>query len=305
VFLLSYKKILPNQNIRFKILSLIKYLPDALVISIQYWLKLSRIPNIKNPKRFSEKLQWYKLYYRNSLFTECADKYSVRNYVKSKGLEITLNSLIGVYDTFNDIEFEKLPEKFVMKTTNGSGTNILCKDKSEFDVIDAKRKIEKWLRRDIYASGREWSYKNIKPRIIIENFLEDKTNQYEDLNDYKFFCFNGKIEFIVLDVDRQIAHKRNVYDANWNYINVSTDYPNFKDVVTKPNEFDEMSNIAYKLSDGIPFVRVDLYLVNSKIFFGELTFYPWTGYVNFTPDKFDYELGDKFILPTKYSEKKI
>lgn len=294
---MNYKKIIKSQEIRFKILSFLSFIPDLFMVKFQYRVKLGRRLNLKNPKRYTEKLQWYKLYYKNPLMSQCADKYEVREYIRSKGLEDILNKLYYVYDSIEDIDMDKLPNKFVMKTTNGSGTNILCQEKANVNVGEMKSKLSKWLKRNYYSAGREWAYKNIIPRIIVEEFLEDETNKFDGINDYKFICFNGKVEYIVLDVDRQIDHKRNVYDRDWNFIDVETDHKNFGDCISKPEALGEMLNIAEKLAEDFPSVRVDLYWVKNKIYFGELTFYPWTGYVPFNPDEFDFILGDKFILP--------
>lgn len=293
----TYKKIIRSQKLRFKILNSLKKIPDKRMIEMQYRIKLGRKLNINNPKRFTEKLQWYKLYYRNSVMTQCADKYSVREYIISKGLEHTLTKLYAVYDKPEEIEISNLPDKFIMKTTNGSGTNYICTEKSNFNLAIVKNEISNWLQRDIYASGREWCYKDIQPRIIVEELLEDHENRFNGINDYKFLCFNGAVEYVVVDVDRQTEHKRNIYDMDWNFIEVSTDHPNIKGKVEKPAGFNEMLKVAQILCKDFPFVRVDLYWVNGKVYFGELTFYPWTGYVQFFPDKFDYVLGDKFILP--------
>lgn len=294
---MNYKKIIRNQDLRFKILHLLRFIPDKVMVSIQYRIKLGRYPNIKNLQRYTEKLQWYKLYYRTELMTQCADKYLVRKYVESKGLGNTLNKLYAVYDSVDEIDIALLPDKFVMKTTNGSGTNYFCTDKSKLDLDIIKKEFSKWLKRDIYSSGREWSYKNIKPRIIVEELLEDGSNTFSGINDYKFLCFNGKPKYVVFDVDRYVEHKRNIYDIDWNFLDVSTDCPNLGDVVEKPEGFEEMVNIANILCEDFPCVRVDLYLVNHRVYFGELTFYPWTGYVQFEPDEFDYELGKEFKLP--------
>jgi TupA-like ATPgrasp len=296
---LNYKKLVRNQEMRFKILHILRFLSDEFMVKLQYKIKLGRKLNLKNPRRFTEKLQWYKLYYRTPLMTKCADKYGVRDYIISKKLGGILNNLYGVYNSIEEINPDSLPKRFVMKTTNGSGTNYFCEDKSGFSIEDVKKSLGDWMNRDIYSSGREWSYKNIVPKIIVEEYLEDKENNFDGINDYKFMCFNGKAKFIVLDVDRHIDHKRNIYDANWKFIDVNTDYPNFGDCVPKPEGFDEMLKIANILSADFPFVRVDLYWVNSKVYFGELTFYPWTGYVNFTPDEFDYILGEQFELPER------
>lgn len=296
---MDYKKIIKDQETRFKVLHLLRFVPDQLIIKLQYWIKMGRKLNLKNPQRYSEKLQWYKLYYRTPLMTQCTDKYSVRKYIKSKGLESILNKLYAVYDSVDEIKFDLLPQKFVMKTTNGSGANIFCEDKSQFSLDDAKQSLDDWIRRDNYSYGREWSYKGVVPRIIVEEYLEDKNNPFDGINDYKFICFNGEAKYIVLDVDRYIEHKRNIYDTDWNYIDVSTDHPNFGDCVPKPDGLDEMLRVANMLAEDFPCVRVDLYWVNGKVYFGELTFYPWTGYVQFEPDEFDFILGEKFILPIR------
>ncbi|WP_339243311.1 ATP-grasp fold amidoligase family protein [Paenibacillus sp. FSL F4-0243] len=294
---MDYKKIIKSQEARIKILHLLRKVPDSTMIKLQYKMKMRRKLNLKNPIRYTEKLQWYKLNYRNPLMTQCADKYSVREYIESKGLNHILNKVYAIYNTVDEINIDTLPQKFVMKTTNGSGTNFFCKDKTTFLLEDTKRSLTKWMKRDNFSSGREWSYKNIVPRIIVEEYLEEENNFFDGINDYKFLCFNGKAEYVVLDVDRQVNHKRNIYDINWKYIDVNTDHASFGDSVPKPEGLDEMLRIANILAVDFPCVRVDLYWVNGRVYFGELTFYPWTGYVSFTPDKFDYELGEKFILP--------
>lgn len=294
---MDYKKFIRNQEMRFKILHLLRLVPDEVMVKLQYKIKLGRNLDFRNPRRFTEKLQWYKLHYRTSLMTQCADKHNVREYVNSKGLSHTLNKLIAVYESVEDIDLSTLPEKFVMKTTNGSGTNYFCTNKSNFPIQEVKISLKNWLDRNIYASGREWAYKDLTPKIIVEELLEDKENKFDGINDYKFLCFNGKAKYIVFDVDRHIGHKRNIYDTDWNFINVTTDYPNIQDNIAKPEGLDEMLNIANKLAEDFPFVRVDLYWVNGKVYFGELTFYPWTGYVQFNPDEFDFELGKEFYLP--------
>lgn len=295
---LDYRKIIKNKELRFKILHYLRFIPDTWMLKFQYKIKMGRDLNLKEPQRWTEKLQWYKIYYRTSLMTKCADKYEVRDYIKSKGLEEILVMLFACYDDSNKINLDALPEKFVIKTTNGSGTNILCKDKSQLHLEKVKQSLITWMDRDNYSVGREWSYKEIVPKIIVEEYLEDKSNPFDGINDYKFICFNGKAKYIVFDVDRHINHKRNIYDTDWNFIDVSTDYSNFGDSVPRPDGLDEMLRVANILAEDFPFVRVDLYWVNGKVYFGELTFYPWTGYVQFDPDQFDYKLGEEFILPS-------
>ena len=297
----NYKKIIPSQKNRLRILNILKFIPDSLMIRIQYWIKLKSKLNLNNPQRFTEKLQWYKIFYQKSLMQKCSDKFQVREYVKSKGLKHILNDLYGVYKNPNEVPFNDLPKKCIIKTTNSSGTNIFFNDK--IDTVNIKNKLNLWMKQNLYISGREWCYKEHEPKIIVEKLLEDKNNSFHGISDYKFFCFQGKAQYIVLDVDRFVRHRRNFYDIDWNYLDISSDHPNFGDTITKPNQLDNMIEIANTLSADFPFVRVDLYLVESKIIFGELTFYPWSGYVAFNPDNFDFILGEKFILPIKPKRK--
>jgi len=292
----DYKKLVRNQDIRFWLLRMVKAIPDKIIVKWQYKLKLGRRPNLMNPIRYTEKIQCYKLYYRNDFLTLCADKYRVREYLKSKGYEHILVPLIGVYDKVEEIPFCELPNMFVIKTTHGSGTNIFCRDKESFDFIKAKYLLKKWLKRDYFAAGREWAYKNIIPRIIIEKLLIPENEESSFPHDYKFLCFNGEVKYIVVDKDRFKSHKRNIYTPEWGFLDISTDHPNCGDTIPKPDNLDEMKAIATTLSQGFPHVRVDLYSVNKAVYFGEMTFYPLTGYVQFEPDEFDKELGAVFCL---------
>lgn len=294
----NYKSIITNQETRLKMLKFLKFIPDELMIKIQYRIKLGRKLNLKTPERFTEKLQWYKINYKDDLLTIGADKYRVRDYVKSKGLESILNKLYGVYEKPEEITLNDLPEKFVMKTNNGSGTNYLCEDKKKFDIDRIKKELSIWIERDVFAAGREWSYKNIQPKIIVEELLEDNQNNFDGISDYKFLCFNGEPKYIIFDVDRFSDHKRNIYDLDWNLLDISSDKNNIQREISKPKGLDKLIEIAKILSEDFPFVRVDLYYVNNQVYFGELTFYPWTGYVQFNPDEFDFELGNYFNLPT-------
>lgn len=293
---MNYKRIIKNKEVRLGVLKKLKFIPDLWMIRLQYWIQLNRHVNLKNPQRYTEKLQWYKLHYRNPLMKQCADKYGVRDYIKFRGLGDILKENYGVYDSFKDIDFEKLPNKFVLKTTNGSGTNIFCEDKEHFDFKKAEKLLSNWLKRDYYALGREWAYKGIKPRIIAEEYLEDREGAYSGINDYKFVCFNGEPYYIAFDVDRFKDHKSNVYDVNWNFIDASVTYPNMGDVAPKPEGLDELVRVAKILSRDFPNVRVDLYWVNGKVYFGELTFYSGSGYLEFEPDDFDYEVGSHMCL---------
>lgn len=291
---MNYKKIIKNQSLRFKILKFLSFMPDKTMVKLQYKIKTKRKLNLKKPERYTEKIQWYKLNYRNPIIKQCVDKYAVREYVKKKGLENILNKLYAVYDNVEDFNFELLPQKFVVKTTNSSGTNVFCKNKDNIRKEDIIEKLNGFLKtKDIHA-GREWAYYGIKTKIIVEEFLEDDND--EGIADYKFLCFNGNPEYIVYDVDRFKNHKRNFYDIDWNYLDVSSDCPNFGNTVERPEKLEEMIKIAQILSEDFPAVRVDLYCVKNKVYFGELTFYPWSGYVDFQPDEFDFTLGKKFEI---------
>ena len=292
-----YKKLIPSQNARFAILRMLKFIPDRSMLKLQYRIKLGRGLNLKDPKRYTEKLQWYKMNYRDPVMMQCVDKYGVREYISSKGLDGILNTLYQVVDRAEDIDFEALPEKFIIKTTNGSGTNIICRDKSALDVEKTKKTLADFLAMAEASAGREWAYDGSSKKIIVEELLEDPTNADLGVSDYKFLCFGGEPKYIVYDKDRFSEHKRNFYDTQWNYREINSDVDCFGDVVEKPKNLDAMLDIARKLSADFPAVRVDLYNIDGKIYFGELTFYPWSGYVQFTPDEFDFELGDYFTLP--------
>lgn len=296
----EYKKVFRSAKLRYAILSMLRFVPDKLMIKFEYKIKMGKKLDLKNPKTYTEKLQWYKLYYRNPLMTKCADKHLVREYLAERGYGDLSCKEYGVYDRVEDINFDELPNQFVIKTTNASGTNIICKDKNQFNSDEAIVKIKEWLKRDFYGLGREWAYKDIVPKILIEEYLEDSENKYDGINDYKFLCFGGKVHYVVFDADRYVEHKRSIYDADWNYVDVGTDCKKLGDVVPKPEGFDQMKKIAEDLSKDFPCVRVDLYWVNHRAYFGELTFYPWTGYVVFDPVDFDLTLGEKFVLPDKF-----
>lgn len=295
---MNYKKIINSRELRIKILNLLSFVPDKLMIKLQYYIKLNRKLNLDKPTRFTEKIQWYKINYQLPVLKQCVDKYSVRDFIRHKGLDHTLNNLYGVYSNYKDIEVNGLPDRFVIKSTNGGGGNniIFCDDKNNFDLQSLEITFKSWLKTKKKSGGREWAYYGLKPKLIIEEYLVDEVNPKEGIKDYKFFCFNGEVKYIVVDIDRYTKHKRNFYDVNWNYLDVSSDCPNSGDVLAKPEGLSEMIEVATILSEDFPFVRVDLYYVNKKVIFGELTFYPWSGYVEFKPDKFDFLLGEEFNI---------
>lgn len=302
---MNYKKIFKSQKFRFAVLRFFSFVSDKTMLKWQYKLKLNRCLNWQNPTRFTELLQIYKARYRNPIMQKCVDKLAVREYVKEKGCSDILNELLGVFDDAKQIDFTKLPNKFIIKTTNGSGgENILiCRDKSRLKKEDFIDKVNGWLKLKTINAGREWAYDGIKePKIIIEELLEDDSNLDGGIDDYKILCFNGEPKIVIFDCDRYIGHKRNFYDTEWNLLDVSSDCPNKQEAIAPPQNLAKMLSIAKVLSSDFPFVRVDLYNIKGMIYFGELTFYPWSGYVQFTPDAFDCQLGsyiDKDLLVSR------
>ena len=294
---MDYKKIIKTPAARNAILNALRFIPDNIMLKLQYKIKTGRNLNLKNPLRYTEKLQWYKLNYRNPVMHQCVDKYKVRDYVESKGLGKILVGMIAHYDDIDQVNWDELPQQFVMKTTNGGGglNVVVCQDKSKLNIAELREKLKckKFRSR---SGGREWAYYGLEPGIIVEELLINEQNPEAGVNDYKIFCYDGKPKYIIVDVDRYIGHKRNFYDMNWNNLYITSDCPAADGDVEKPENLDEMMEIASKLSEDFPYVRVDLYNVSGKIYFGELTFYPWSGYVQFEPDSFDYELGKEFIL---------
>jgi hypothetical protein len=274
-------------------------LPDEIAIRLTYLLKTKQMLNLKNPKTFNEKMQWLKLYYHNPLLTQLADKYAVREYVKAKIGEQYLTKLYGVWHSSNDIVFSELPNEFVLKATHASGTNILCRDKSKLDWSDCCEEMTKWMYFNFYITGREWCYKNIRPRIICEEYLKDK--YYIVPPDYKIHCFNGNPVFIQLISGRYQVTVEAFYSIDWNMMPFTLTYPVDKEVKQKPKVLDQMVSVAKQLSQGLPYVRVDLYLIDDvRIVFGETTIYPASGYDQFSPSEWKDKLGDLLSLPQKW-----
>ncbi len=302
--MVDYKKIIKSRDIRLKILRLLSFVPDNPMLRIQYFVKTGRILHLKHPKRYTEKLQWYKLYYHNPLMVRCVDKYDVRSYVKRLGLNCILNECYGVYERAEDVDFNELPNKFVIKDTLGGGGNsvIICKDKSSFDISECRKKMNKWVHeKKVKSGGREWPYYCGKQnRIIVEKFID-----CNDLIDYKMFCFNGKYVFMEVLADRTlgVTVKEAIYNRSFKKLNVVELCEEFLERdIPKPKNYDKMIEIAERLANPFPMVRVDLYNIHGKIIFGELTFFDASGYTGFSPDSFDYWAGNKFILPQKEVE---
>lgn len=269
---------------------------DATFLRIKYRLKVGKKLNLNNPHSYNEKLQWLKINYRRPEYTTMVDKYLAKEYVAEIiGKEYIIPTL-GVWDKFEDINFEKLPDQFVLKCTHDSGGLVICKDKSKLDIKSAKKIINRSLRINFYLEGREYPYKNVKPRIIAEKYLVDESGT--ELKDYKFFCFNGKAKCIQLDFGRYSDHKRNLYSLDWTPLHFSFGYPSDYSVIfNRPQNLEQMIKIAEKLSEGIPHIRVDLYNINGEIYFGELTFFHGSGLEKFDPEDWGEKFGSWLALP--------
>ena len=284
---------------RFIIQDLSRVIPDKMYLKLLYKKCTKSKLNLDNPQTFNEKLQWLKLNNKKYEYTKMVDKYEVKKYVASIIGEEYIIPTIGVYDKFKDIDFDKLPNQFVLKCTHDSGGVAICEDKNKFDKIKARKILNFSLRRNYFYYSREYPYKNLKRRIIAEKYMKDEISG--DLRDYKLFCFNGECKLIQVDFDRFTNHRRNLYDTDWNLIEgLSIKYPSDKNtIIEKPSNLDEMLEIARKLSKDIPFVRVDLYLINGRIYFGELTFFHGGGYEKFTPEEWNRKLGDMIKIDKK------
>lgn len=278
------------------------YCPDKLYLKWHFKVMTGRKLNLKNPVLFQEKLQWLKYYYRNPLYTQLVDKYNVRSWVAEKIGEEYLVPLYGVYENFDEIDFDTLPNEFVLKCTHDSGSVVICKDKQTFDVQSAQKVLEEGLARKQFYLSREWPYKNVKPRMICEKYLRD--DNMENAPDYKFFCFDGEVKCFLVNSGRnsEAGLKTNYYTPNWDYIPMREDkYPNNPLKDNCPKNFQEMMNLAKILSEGMPHVRVDFNYVNDKIYFGEMTFFHGGGRLMFEPESYNELFGSWLTLPEKMS----
>ena len=273
---------------------ILRFVPDKLFLKIVFRIKIGKKLNLINPKTFNEKLQWLKLYDRNVKYTDMADKYKVRKYVKKVIGEEYLIPLIGVYNDFDEIDFDKLPNQFVIKCNHDSGSVIVCKDKEKFDKSTARKKIKRAMKYNYYYTGREWQYKNIERKIIIEKYMSEIGN---DIKDYKFFIFNGKFSHLLICSERFSNVKFTFFDKNGNFMDVCQGGSKNDKNVEKPKNYEKMIELAERLAKGTYQLRVDFYEINNKIYFGELTFFDSSGFDKFDPDYWDEEIGKWLKLP--------
>lgn len=270
---------------------------DESFLKLRYWCRFSKRLNLKNPKAYTEKLQWMKLYDRNPEYIKMVDKYEAKKYVADRIGEEHIIKTLGVWDRVEDIDYSMLPNQFVLKCTHDSGGIVICKDKRKLNVEEANRKLKKGLEADYYAQNREWPYKGVKRRIIAEEYMVDESGT--ELKDYKIFCFNGEPKALFVGSNRGVDTRFDFFDMEYNHLPIINGHPVADSTPAKPKGFDEMKELAKKLSAGIPHVRVDFYDVNGKVYFGELTFCHWSGFTPFEPEEWDYKFGEWLELPVK------
>lgn len=296
------KALITDKDFRFVYLSRKEFynnMPDEEFLKRKYKILMHHDLNLDNPVFFNEKLQWLKLYYKKPEFVTLVDKVAAKDYIADKiGAEHIIPTL-GVYDRFEDIDFDKLPDKFVIKCTHDSASTLVCSDKNTFDRKHAKKLITKCLKKHYHMLGREWPYGQVQPRIIIEQFMVDESGT--ELKDYKFFCFDGVVKCASVDFNRFTGHRANFYSPEFKLLDIGKKgcRPDPDHKFDKPSNWDEMVQIAKELSTGFPFLRVDLYSINGKTYFGELTLFPASGFSPFLNDDQDKLFGSWITLPEK------
>lgn len=281
------------------------FLPSGIYAHFLYEYFTGKKLNLNNPTEFNEKIQWYKVFYRRKILNQLVDKYEVRSYVEEKIGKEYLNEMYGVYYKPSEVDFNKLPNKFVIKGIHASSYNLIVEDKAKLDISKTRKLFKKWLNNNqYYRTGQEWAYKDVVPKLMAEKFIEQEGRA--SLTDYKFYCFKGVAKFVEVHLDRAHSHKRGFYDLNFDklpfrYVPLEN---SISEKIEKPNNFEEMIPLAEKLADKFPFVRVDFYSVKNKIIFGELTFYPSDGRKDFIPEEYNKIIGDYFELPKIPKEQK-
>lgn len=263
-------------------------LPDSLYLKWEYRLHLGKSLNLRHPRTFNEKLQWLKLHDRNPQYSVMVDKYAVKEYVSNLIGPQYIVPLLGLWDRAEDIDFNTLPDSFVLKCTHNSGGVFVVRDKSSVNLESIRSLLAEGLSENFYSKAREWPYKDVRPRIIAEHCLPG------EIRDYKFFCFSGKPEYMFIATDREASDREtcfDFFDMDYNHIAVTNGHPNAAAVPLKPDCWELMKSLATRLSEGMPHVRVDFYEVDGKVYFGEYTFYHWGGMVPFVPDDLDWTMG--------------
>lgn len=303
VYLEKFKKAITNPK---KVLLFVlgkeafaRLFSDKLYLKIKYRLIAGKKLNLKTPQTFNEKLQWLKLYDRKPEYTKMVDKYEVREYIADTIGEEYLIPLIGVWDSPDDINFDSLPNRFAMKCNHNSGLGtVICKEKTKLDIEKTKKGLKKGIKQKYFYHGREWPYKNVKPKIIAEKFIEeDYVQTSESLVVYKVFCFNSEPKIIqVIQNDKRPNESIDYFDENWNLLELKQNFPNSEHHIEKNEYLQEILELSHKLSEGKPFLRVDWYITKKGPLFSEFTFYSDCGFAVFTPEEWDNKLGDLIKL---------
>lgn len=278
---------------------LLKWMTDKSNIQLVYRAQIGKRLNLEAPKTFNEKLQWLKLYDRNAAYCRMVDKYLVRDYIADVIGSQYLVPFYGVWENEEQIDFYSLPDQFVLKCTHDSGSVVICKKKSELDIEKVKKYFHQRLRRNCFYYGREWPYRSLTPRIVAEKYLIDA--ETDDLIDYKIHCFNGEPKVVLVCSERKKSGlKEDWFTMDWEHLPIHRPtHQNSDKQIKKPRNFDLMAEFAKKLSTGMPFVRIDFYEVDGSLYFGEITFFPTSGYTRFVPDEYDAILGDWITLPDR------
>lgn len=295
---MNYKRLFPNKQKRLALLNSLGFIPDKPMITLLYYIRTGKIMNWKNPQTYTEKLQWLKYYDRNPIYTEMVDKYKMKEFVTNRVGEGHIVPLLGCWECFDEIDFDQLPDSFVLKCNHDSGSVIICESKAEFDVEDAKKKLTSALSKDAYSFGREWPYKNVPRRIIAEKYLGAESNEMGFcLLDYKFFCFNGEPKVMYISNDKGNDPRTDFFDMDFHHLPIRMKDPNADVPPKKPKEFETMRELAKELSGGIPHLRVDFYVTNGSVYVGELTFFHNSGFTPIWPDEWNKKMGDWIELP--------
>lgn len=301
-YIKTLSRMMLNSDYRFLILSgqgFYDNMDDEAYLKRKYKACMGKELNLDNPKTFNEKLQWLKLHDRKPEYTMMVDKYAVRKYIADTIGEEYLIPLLGVWDNPDDIDFDALPNQFVLKCNHNSGLGMcICKDKSKLDIEKVKAELRKGLQQNYYLSSREWPYKDVPRKIVCEKYMQDGNE--ECLTDYKFFCFNGNPKIMYISKDNADEPRTDFYDMQFNKISMRMLAPNSENKHIKPIYFEEMKKIAKRLSSNTYCLRVDFYIINNKLYIGELTFFHMSGFTPIYPEKWSYILGDWIKLPKKY-----
>lgn len=294
----GYKKILKSKKFRLAILRFLRFIPDEQMLRLEYFIKLRKHLDLRNPRTFNEKLQWLKLHNRKPIYTTMVDKIAAKPYVAERIGEQYIIPTLGVWDSFEDIDFDSLPDRFVLKCNHDSGSVVLCRDKATFDKESAREFLTRRLGHNAYYFGREWPYKNVKPQIFAEAFVQDAGKAF--LPVYKVLCFDGQPKIIqTIQNDKQPDQTVDYFDLSWKPMEIRQDFPNSATLLPKPERLEEMLQLAGKLSAGEPFLRIDFYVANGALYFSEINFFTDAGFGEFYPASWDETLGAWLDLETR------